>query len=59
MSGGKYRTSKCYDLLVGDVDKFTIYKQVSCNMVVPKHRMVFWLASQQKLLTRDHLVRFI
>lgn len=54
-AGGKYSLTKCYNLLVGTVNICPIYKQVWCSLAVPKHRFIFQLATQQRLLTKDSL----
>lgn len=54
---GRFKQSKCYELLIGPVSIFPIYKQVWCSLALPRHRIVFWLGTQKKLQTKDRLIR--
>lgn len=56
---GGFKQSKCYDILAGSTNHFPIYKQVWCSLALPRHRFVFWVAVQQRLLTGDRLARWI
>lgn len=52
---GRFSVSTCYAMLVTTGPIFPMFKQVWCSLALPKHHMVFWLATQSKQLTRDQL----
>lgn len=53
---GRFRSSKCYETLIGNSDLFQCFRQVWCPLALPKHRFILWLAIQGKLLTKDRLI---
>lgn len=52
---GKFSSSTCYEALLGNIFILPGYKQIWCNLALPKHKFIFWLTVQYKLLTRDIL----
>lgn len=52
---GKFSPSTCYEALLGNIPILPGYKQIWCNLALPKHSFIFWLTAQHKLLTRDIL----
>lgn len=56
---GKFSSAKCYELLLGNITVLTGYKQIWCSLALPRHRIIFWMASQLKLLTEDKLFSIV
>lgn len=56
---GKYYSSKCYDDISGPNTVMAGYRQIWCRLAAPKHRFMFWLTAQRKLLTRDRLINYL
>lgn len=54
-----YSVAKCYGLIIGNTRALIGYKQVWCSLALPKHRFIFWLMAQHKLLTKDILLKRI
>ncbi|MDV3145739.1 MAG: hypothetical protein Q8736_02555, partial [Sweet potato little leaf phytoplasma] len=52
-SNGIYTISSGYKLLTGPYTPFPLYKVVWNRINVPKHRFIWWLVAQGKLLTLD------
>lgn len=56
---GRYSPVKCYYNLVDNGNVLLGYKQIWCPLALPKHRFIFWLATQKRLLTGDNLDKYI
>ncbi|XP_060195301.1 uncharacterized protein LOC132624556 [Lycium barbarum] len=56
-SNGKYSVTRGYLALLGDRPKMADADLIWSKILLPKHRVVVWLAVQQRLLTRTRLNR--
>lgn len=56
-SSGNYSMSSSYIALLGNLHRFYGAELVWSSILLPKHRVIFWLVYQNRLLTKDRLVR--
>ncbi|XP_060196348.1 uncharacterized protein LOC132625797 [Lycium barbarum] len=54
---GKYSMTKGYIELIGDRPKLDEADLIWSKVLVPKHRILLWLAQKQRLLTRARLIK--
>ena len=56
--GEKYRIQDGYKVLQGVLEKTYWHKQVWNKLSVPKYNFILWLAVQNRLSTKDRMLRF-
>ncbi|XP_070048614.1 uncharacterized protein [Nicotiana tomentosiformis] len=54
---GAYSVSRSYISLLGSMEKMLEADLVWNNIMLPRHRFIVWLANQEKLLTKERLIR--
>ncbi|KAL3335812.1 hypothetical protein AABB24_031839 [Solanum stoloniferum] len=54
---GNYSVSKSYITLLGQLPRVKEAELIWNSMMLPKHRMILWIASQNRILTKERMNR--